>query len=101
MDRLADLLAFGKLQPCEVCKTGQFVFGKGGYVCKGDLSEWSKCNAIVKEPKRAPCRVPKDIADTYPFLKKYKYVKRVRIFKEVNLVDKLTVKKEEDEVDSK
>lgn len=95
-------MTFGALEPCEVCKGGQYVFNKIGYVCQGDLTEWTKCNNVSKEPKRRPFVVPADIADAHPFLKNYKPVVRKRIFKEVQPTGGLNhpmVKKEKDDPD--
>lgn len=94
LDQLADIMTFGTLAPCENCKGGQFVFKTGGYVCQGDLTEWSKCNKIVKEPKRTQFIIPEDLSH-YSFLSKYSYVPRVRIIKDVKpkVVD--AVKKED------
>lgn len=89
-------MTFGVLEPCEVCKGGQYVFNKFGYVCQGDLTEWTKCNNIEKSPKRKPFKVPKEFAEEYKFLKKYKYIKRERLFKEVKMD---AVKKEKDDPD--
>ncbi|KRT82026.1 hypothetical protein AMK59_5757, partial [Oryctes borbonicus] len=97
LDRIADVMTFGALLPCPQCN-GQFVFNKIGYICEGNLTEWTKCGVIEKTPPRRKFVVPKEIAADYPFLKKYKYVKRTRVIKEVSIP--VPVKKE-DEVDSK
>ncbi|XP_060519943.1 poly [ADP-ribose] polymerase [Cylas formicarius] len=84
LDRLSDVMAFGALLPCPKCKDGQLVFNKAGYICTGVLSEWAKCQNIIKEPKRKKFVVPDDLAQEYKFLKKYRYVKRTRIVRDVN-----------------
>ncbi|RZB77497.1 poly-(ADP-ribose) polymerase [Asbolus verrucosus] len=81
LDRLADIITFGALLPCTVCKRGQLVFDKFGYKCRGNLTEWTKCNTIEREPKRKPFTVPLEFAEQYSFLKKYKYVPRTRVIK--------------------
>lgn len=96
LDRLADVMTFGTLLPCDECKGGQFVFDKCGYVCHGNITEWSKCNFTTKEPKRAPFKVPKDLAEEHSFLKKYKYVPRSRLIKDVKPSSAAIVKKEEE-----
>nr|XP_023025730.1 poly [ADP-ribose] polymerase [Leptinotarsa decemlineata] len=96
LDRLADIMTFGALTPCKTCKGGQLVFSKGGYICTGDLTEWTKCTAVSKEPKRKPFKVPESLANEYSFLKKYKYVPRKRVIKEVVPSNSGVVKKEED-----
>ncbi|XP_037073152.1 poly [ADP-ribose] polymerase 1-like [Pollicipes pollicipes] len=73
LDRLADQMTFGALNPCTICKKGQLSFKSGvGYQCQGNLTEWTKCTNVEKEPKRRLFTVPKELADEYPFLKKYK-----------------------------
>ncbi|XP_072398728.1 poly [ADP-ribose] polymerase [Diabrotica undecimpunctata] len=79
LDHLADIMTFGALVPCDTCK-GQFVYTSAGYVCKGDLTEWTKCNKTVMEPKRKPFKIPDDLKH-YTFLKSYKYKPRNRIIK--------------------
>lgn len=95
MDRLADIMTFGALLPCSVCKNGQLVFDKFGYLCKGNLTEWTKCHTQVKEPPRKPFKVPKEFKEEYSFLKKYKYVPRTRIVKDAP--PSYTAKKEDGE----
>lgn len=73
LDRLADVMTFGALQPCTQCKTGQFVYRTGiGYQCTGDLTEWTKCPNVEKEPKRTKFKIPETLAEEFPFLDKYK-----------------------------
>ncbi|XP_047097726.1 LOW QUALITY PROTEIN: poly [ADP-ribose] polymerase [Schistocerca piceifrons] len=77
LDRLADIMTFGALLPCEECKGGQLVFRSGvGYQCTGDLTEWTKCQFVTTDPKRVPFKVPEDLMDT--FLNSYKFVPRKR-----------------------
>ncbi|CAH1792738.1 unnamed protein product [Owenia fusiformis] len=79
LDRVSDCMAFGALKPCTECKKGQLVYGTGGYKCSGNMTEWTKCLHTTREPQRKPFRVPKEFHDV-EFLKKYKYVERVRAF---------------------
>lgn len=97
LDRVADIMTFGALLPCEACKGGQLVFSKGGYLCSGDLTEWSKCKTFVKEPKRVAFKVPKHLIAEHTFLKKYKYVPKTRVIKDVPVSVKAEVKKEDAE----
>ncbi|KAL3275884.1 hypothetical protein HHI36_020621 [Cryptolaemus montrouzieri] len=99
LDRLSDIMTFGTLEPCQICNGGQYVYSKLGYVCHGDLTEWSKCNNVTKTPQRSAFKIPKEFANEHSFLKKYKYVPRTRVFKDVNPTN--GVKKEEDETDGK
>ncbi|XP_034248574.1 poly [ADP-ribose] polymerase [Thrips palmi] len=82
LDRLGDIMTFGKLLPCPVCKDGQFVFRSGvGYQCLGNISEWAKCENRTLDPPRGTFRVPKDLKESYPFLESYKYKPEKRIIK--------------------
>lgn len=82
LDRLADIMTFGKLLPCKECKDGQFVFRSGvGYQCQGNISEWAKCENSTLDPARAAFKVPKDLKEEYSFLEKYKYKPLKRVVK--------------------
>lgn len=96
LDRLSDIMTFGALKPCALCKGGQFVFRSGvGYQCCGDLTEWSKCSSVVDEPQRKPFKVPSELAETYSFLSKYKYKPLgKRLFEKT--ASKAAVKKEDE-----
>ncbi|XP_041351454.1 poly [ADP-ribose] polymerase 1-like [Gigantopelta aegis] len=83
-DALADCMGFGALETCPECKNGQYVFTAEGYKCTGDLTDWTKCMNITKTPKRKAFKVPKEFHDV-DFLKKYKYVKRDRVFPSVTV----------------
>lgn len=73
LDRLQDVMAFGALLPCSVCKKGQFVYQNGiGYQCTGDLTEWSKCSHIEEKPKRKEFKIPDDLKSSFAFLETYK-----------------------------
>ncbi|XP_066991017.2 poly [ADP-ribose] polymerase [Anabrus simplex] len=95
LDRLADIMTFGALERCPQCKNGQFVYRSGvGYQCLGDLTDWSKCQHVVKEPKRVPFKVPKELKEEHSFLASYKYVPRTRLFNQT-APSTSAVKKEE------
>lgn len=96
LDALADIMTFGAFKPCKECNDCYFVFSKTGYLCHGNLTEWSKCNSLVKEPERKPFIIPDEYKELNCF-KNYKFVKRTRVIKEVNPT--FAVKK--DEVDGK
>lgn len=83
LDCLADIMAFGAIEPCPDCKTGQLRFKDGAYKCAGHLTEWTKCTYATNSPKRRPFLVPKDLAEDYDFLASYKYVKRERVISSV------------------
>ncbi|KAK2177762.1 hypothetical protein NP493_581g01048 [Ridgeia piscesae] len=82
LDALTDVMFFGALQPCSECG-GQLVYSSGrGYRCTGDATEWTKCQAVVEKPPRKPFVIGDEYKDI-PCLKKYKYVKRDRLFAKV------------------
>lgn len=89
-------MTFGAFKPCKECNNCYFVFSKNGYLCHGNMTEWSKCNILVKEPERKPFVIPKEFKELSCFAG-YKYVKRTRIIKEANPT--CAVKK--DEIDGK
>ncbi|KAL1517903.1 hypothetical protein ABEB36_001606 [Hypothenemus hampei] len=98
LDRISDIITFGALKRCEECMNGQLVFNKVGYICTGHLNEWTKCSAIIKTPERKKFKVPKELKEKYPFLKKYKFVAGERVVKDIN--PSVPVKKVvQDEVD--
>ncbi|KAI8114751.1 Poly [ADP-ribose] polymerase [Lucilia cuprina] len=51
LDQVADLLTFGAILPCPECKGRQLLFQKSGYLCNGQLTEWTKCTNLIKEPQ--------------------------------------------------
>ena len=58
LDRLSDVMMFGALVPCKDCG-GQYVFKGGvGYVCTGQMSEWTKCQNKTDKPKRKEFKLP-------------------------------------------
>ncbi|XP_063361002.1 poly [ADP-ribose] polymerase [Cydia amplana] len=91
-DLLADIIAFGALEPCPECK-GQLVLDTFGYKCTGDVSEWTKCSYVTKEPQRKPMKVPAAFKDGAPF-KRLKPKKGVRLFENAP-PPQIIVKKEE------
>ncbi|KAJ8732599.1 hypothetical protein PYW07_015198 [Mythimna separata] len=93
LDRLADCMAFGILEPCSECKQGQLVLDTFGYKCTGNISEWTKCSYVTQNPKRKPMTVPKAYKEGSIF-KKYKPKTDVRLF-EVEKLPLLVVVKDE------
>ncbi|KAK7907813.1 hypothetical protein WMY93_016425 [Mugilogobius chulae] len=78
VDRLADGMAFGALQPCKEC-SGQLVFKGDAYYCTGDISAWTKCVFKTKTPTRSDWVIPTEFHEV-PFLKKFKFKKQNRVF---------------------
>ena len=75
LDRLADCMMFGAMEPCGTCG-GQFVFRSGvGYQCMGNVSEWTKCQEVSFEPERKEFKLPKDYKADFDFCKLYKWKK--------------------------
>lgn len=99
LDAAADILTFGAIVPCDKCK-GQYVFGREGYTCTGDLTEWVKCMQQLKEPPRVPCDIPRSLVGrkTYTFFADYVPKVVNRAFKNIEAsVPNTVVKKEEGE----
>lgn len=101
LDTVADCMAFGSLNKCPECKKGQLVYSSAGYKCTGSVTEWTKCQYITQTPSRKAFKVPKEYHDV-DVLKKYKYVKRDRIFPKhaASLVDDGPVSSSMDSTDS-
>ncbi|XP_041564508.1 poly [ADP-ribose] polymerase isoform X2 [Drosophila elegans] len=68
LDQASDLLTFGAIESCSECGSSQFIFDKSGYICNGNISEWSKCTKVLAEPTRSACKIPKDLKARYSFL---------------------------------
>ncbi|XP_041632333.1 poly [ADP-ribose] polymerase isoform X2 [Drosophila kikkawai] len=103
-DQAADLLAFGAIQPCVECKSSQFTFNKSGYICNGNISEWTKCNTLLREPVKSACQVPKDLTEIYDFLNTVQKKPVTRIIQylppsETTITKNLKLKHNHDEFD--
>lgn len=94
LSAVADILTFGSLKPCQLCK-GQYVFRKSNYICSGNVTEWVKCENILKEPPREPARIPSHLKTEYSFLNK-KFSVKNRATKYVAPTVSMKVKKEEE-----
>ncbi|XP_071539623.1 poly [ADP-ribose] polymerase 1 [Panulirus ornatus] len=74
LDVIVDVMTFGAMERCEVCKNGHFSYTYGkGYVCHGNITEWTKCTNVVLEPKRRPFAMPEELKEAHPYLKTYKF----------------------------
>ncbi|XP_043656908.1 poly [ADP-ribose] polymerase isoform X2 [Drosophila teissieri] len=80
LDQTADLLTFGAIESCSECNSSQFTLNKSGYICNGNLSEWTKCNKLLAEPRRLACKVPKELKAAYHFLNAVSKMPSTRIF---------------------
>ncbi|XP_055838265.1 poly [ADP-ribose] polymerase [Episyrphus balteatus] len=102
-DQLADMLAFGAIEPCPMCKGNQILFQKSGYICNGDLTEWTKCMNVIKEPKRKPVHIPSGLKARFSFLKDVKKKVEVRAIQYIapsaSTIAKNMAMKKEDELD--
>lgn len=103
LDQVADLLTFGALAPCPECKGTQLLFNKSGYICNGDLTEWSKCDKLIAEPQRSACKVPSELKQKYDFLKNVKKEPETRAFRYIppsaNTIAKNMSLKKDDQLD--
>ncbi|XP_077299838.1 poly-(ADP-ribose) polymerase [Arctopsyche grandis] len=98
LNALADIMTFGAFLPCEVCKNGQLRLKTNGYLCSGDLTEWTKCAALTKTPKRTAFKIPPELKDNAAF-KKYKFKSGVRVFLEYAPSSSQIVKTEDKKLD--
>lgn len=74
LDMIVDIMTFGTMEFCDVCKNGKFYYSSGvGYKCDGDISEWTKCTNIVQEPKRKPFVIPEELEKAHSYLAAYKF----------------------------
>ncbi|XP_036344339.1 poly [ADP-ribose] polymerase-like, partial [Rhagoletis pomonella] len=81
LNQLSDMLAFGALLPCSQCNGRQILFSKSGYLCNGQLTEWTKCSNLIKDPERKPCNIPNNLKEKYSFLLNIKNKTEHRIVK--------------------
>lgn len=58
LNHVCDIICFGALAPCSVCKDGKFVFRNSVYCCTGYDSAWSRCINTLKEPSRVAIVIP-------------------------------------------
>lgn len=104
LDQIADMLTFGAIDKCPICKGKQMLFQKSGYICNGDLTEWTKCLNIIKEPSRKPVKIPSDMKSRHSFLKDVKKKVDVRaiqyIAPSVSTIAKNVAMKKEDDLDA-
>ncbi|XP_076816431.1 poly [ADP-ribose] polymerase 1-like isoform X2 [Clavelina lepadiformis] len=110
-DRIADGMIFGRLPPCSVCGDGQLVASsRGFYQCTGNISGWTSCTNTTLDVKRTPWVIPAELKDEYPYLKKYRFKAKDRVFpptvapkplknKKILLVGKLSKSKEDIKAD--
>ncbi|KAK7070987.1 Poly [ADP-ribose] polymerase 1 [Halocaridina rubra] len=69
LDVLSDIMTFGALEACSVCSDGRLRYESGkGYACRGNLTEWTKCTSVLKEPKRRPFLIPEEMKTAIDFL---------------------------------
>lgn len=95
LNNLCDQMMFGAIKHCEKCSGGfQFVSGVG-YKCKGDLTEWTKCEEVQHDPKRTPFKIPKHLKEEIPFLADFKPKVSRRILRITAPSASSSVKKEE------
>lgn len=81
LNQLCDIMYFGPLEKCSECKNGQLIYNGKAYNCTGQFSEWTKCFHKTQEPKRLKkFIVSKEYTDEFPFLKKFKFVPRTRLY---------------------
>ncbi|XP_045512835.1 poly [ADP-ribose] polymerase isoform X2 [Pieris brassicae] len=99
LDHLADMMAFGALDPCPECRQGQLILDTFNYRCTGNISEWTKCSFTTRTPKRNPMKVPSSYKKGSVF-KSYKPKIGERLF-ELAPPPAIIVKKEEPQGEKK
>lgn len=103
LDQVADLLTFGAILPCPQCKGRQLLFQKSGYLCNGQLTEWTKCTNLIKEPLRKACKISSDLKSQYSFLKNVRKTPEVREIRYIppstSIISKNLQMKKGDELD--
>lgn len=77
-DQISDMLTFGAIKPCPECNSSQMLFQKSGYVCNGNLTEWTKCSKLITEPERVACKIPSDFKDKFDFLREVRDKTEIR-----------------------
>ncbi|KAM7430085.1 Poly [ADP-ribose] polymerase 1 [Porites harrisoni] len=92
LDRCSDGMTFGRLLPCEECKGGQLVYRTEGYCCTGNLTAWTKCMFVTKQPKRTQWKISDDLKGGSDFLKNFKCKKKERVFPKVSAVASVSSK---------
>ena len=92
---VADMMLYGPLMKCEVCKDGQLVFKGSAYYCTGNITEWTRCSFRTQTPKRQNfLNLSEEFREEFPCLKKFKFQKNnVRIF--AKSLEELSVEKKE------
>lgn len=82
IDMATDVLLFGPLEKCPICKNTKGIELRGSsYICTRGISEWEQCTYETREPKRGLPDVPEEIVEKYPFFEDtYKFKPGNRIF---------------------
>lgn len=65
---MTDIIVFGALGPCQMCRNSNFVFRNTKYVCAHE-TPWAKCGYTIDVPPRVKRRVATAMLKKYPFLK--------------------------------
>lgn len=82
IDMATDVLLFGPLAKCPLCKNNKGIVLRGSsYICTKGLSEWEQCTYETREPKRDPPDVPEELIEKYPYFEEtYKFKPGRRMF---------------------
>lgn len=82
IDMATDVLLFGPLSICPICKQrGGIELRGSSYICTRGLSEWEQCTYETREPKRGLPDIPEEIMEKYPYFREaYKFKGGARIF---------------------
>lgn len=81
LDRVADGMMFGALQPCAACG-GALSVNEYGYSCHGFFSAWTRCSGDAGAVARLPWSLNDAVDKSVAPFKGYKGKARTRLFPE-------------------
>eukprot|EP00116_Pleurobrachia_bachei_P008619 sb/3468881/ len=82
-DRCSDGIAFGRFNdPCSVCEGTYFSLEDTSYICRGDVSEYTKCTNLIKAPKRALWELTENVKKQSDYFSTLKLRTGTRLFNE-------------------
>lgn len=81
VDMATDIMLFGPLEKCPVCKRrGNIELRGGSYICSRMVEPEIRCTYETRDPKRGVPDVPSELTEKYPFFEDYEFLGGKRIF---------------------
>lgn len=81
IDMATDILLFGPLERCPVCKKrGNIELRGGSYICTRMVESETRCTYETRDPPRSVPDVPDELAEKYSFFEDYEFLGGKRIF---------------------